>query len=132
MASRIMPNGPKALGPATKLIYFKFFPNGNSTANLTVAGNSKLVTSVARTATAGEYLVTMADAYRSVMITPSLQLSASADQKLIVGTVSNEGTSTPLTFQIRCLAIAAASDIAANAQNVIHVRLGVIDSSAEE
>lgn len=132
MASRLMSNRSKCLGPETKDVYFKFFPAGALTTNLTVQGDSKLVASVARTATAGEYLVTMADAYRRVMITPTLQLSVAVDQKLQVGTISNEATSTPLTFLIRCLAVAAASDIAANAQNAIHIRLGVIDSSAEE
>lgn len=132
-ASRIMANGPKTVGPNTLNIQFKFFPAGNSgTTPLTVACDKKLVSSVVRNGTAGEFLVTMVDAYRNVTITPSLQLAAAADQKLQLGTVTNENTSTPLTFVIRTLAVAAASEIAANANNVVHVYMTSIDSSAEE
>ncbi len=132
MSSRIMNNRPKCLGVNTKIIAFKFFPEGVATTALVVQGDSKLVTSVIRTATAGEYTVTMADAYRRVVITPTLQLAAGVDQKLQLGAVTNESTSTPLVFVIRCIAVAAASDIAANANNAIHVQILVNDSSAEE
>ena len=131
--ARILGNRPKCQGPNTINVQFKFFPAGNSgTTPLTVAGDRKMVSSVVRNGTAGEFLVTMADAYRNVMITPSLQLAAAADQKMQVGTVSNENTGTPLTFVLRCLAVAAASEIAADANNVVHVLLTAIDSTAEE
>jgi len=131
--ARVLGNRPKCQGPNTINVQFKFFPAGNSgTTPLTIAGDRKMVTSVVRNGTAGEFLVTMADAYRNVMITPSLQLAAAVDQKLQLGTVSNENTSTPLTFIVRCLAVAAASEIAANANNVIHIAIQAVDSSAEE
>lgn len=128
-----MANRPKCQGPNTLNIQFKFFPAGNSgTTPLTVAGDRKLVSSVVRNGTAGEFLVTMRDNYRNVTILPVLQLAAAADQKLQIGTISNENTSTPLTFIVRCLAIAAASEIAANANNAVHIFMTAVDSSAEE
>ncbi len=128
-----MANRAKCQGPNTLNIQFKFFPAGNSgTTALTVAGDRKMVSSVVRNGSAGEYLVTMADSFRNVMIFAQVQMAAATDLKAQIATISNENTSTPLTFIVRALAVATPTEIAANANNCIHVYMTVVDSAAEE
>ena len=87
-------------------ILFQFFPNGTSETALTVEDyGSGRVSSVARTSNAGEYLVTMADSYyKAGPITPVISMTTLATAALLeasVATVSNEATSTALTFLVR-------------------------------
>jgi len=129
MASRIMPDNPKVMGPETKMINFQFFPQGNSVAALPLKGDVELVTSVIRTGNAGEFTVTLADAYVKVLaITLQTQLNAFTNIDPQLGPISNAGTSTPLSFIVRTHATGVGTDIAANANNAVHVSMVLRDS----
>lgn len=91
-----------------------------------------MVNNVTRTATAGKFTVTMNDTYyRVIHIDPDIQLAGdTTDLTAQAGTVSNEGTSTPLQFVIRLLTANVNTDMAADPNNSVMVTLEVEDSAA--
>lgn len=136
MASRSLKRG-LTNGVQRKTIVFRFFPQGTSQTPLTTAAGTLrdpggLVANVTRTATAGKFTVTMNDPYyRVINITPTVQLAGdTTDLTAQWGTISNEGTSSPLQFVVRLLTGAANTDMSANANNSVGVTLEVEDSSA--
>jgi len=136
MSSRSMKHG-LTNGVSRKTIVFRFFPQGSSTTPLTTAAGtlrdpSGYVANVTRTATAGKFLVTMVDPYYKVIsIDPTTQLAGdTTDLSVQWGTVSNEGTSTPLTFVIRLLTGATNTDMAADPNNSVSVSLDIEESAA--
>lgn len=124
-------NRAKCAGPNTITSWFKFFPNGTSTAALTVEGDKGQVASVVRTATAGTFTVTMNDAYRRVVIVPVVQHVTAADLVAQVGVISNQATSTALSFTIRVLAGATPTDITADANSCVMVYFASINSNTD-
>jgi 23S rRNA U2552 (ribose-2'-O)-methylase RlmE/FtsJ len=124
-------NRAKCAGPNTITSWFKFFPNGTSTAALTVQGDTGQVASVIRTGTAGTFTVTMNDAYRRVIIRPVVQHVTAADLVAQLGVISNQGTSTPLSFVVRVLAGATPTDITANADSAVHIEFTSINSNVD-
>lgn len=131
MASRSMKRG-LTNGVQRKTIVFRFFPNGSSTSALTLRDPDGFVASVIRSATAGKFTVTMRDAYyRVINITPTVQLAGdTTDLTAQWGTVSNEGTSTALSFVVRLLAGATNTDMASDPNNSVGITLEVEDSAA--
>jgi hypothetical protein len=133
MASRTMMDRARVFGPQIKDIQFRFFPQGTSTTAFTVA-NGNLVTdggvaSVQRTSNAGEFTVTLDDNYYKVLSAQAqVQLATKADLKAQIGTISNEGTATALSFIINLLAVATGTDMAADANNSVFVQLRLKDS----
>jgi hypothetical protein len=95
-----------------------FAPNGSS-ALVSTDTNGKGFT-VAYTST-GLYTVTLSKAYPQLIAAGCwVQLSAAADIKLQFGTID---VVTAKTLQIRSLAVATLTDIAANTNNRIHFSL---------
>jgi hypothetical protein len=124
-------------GVRRRVIVFRFFPQGSSVTPLTTAAGTLrdpggFVANVTRTATAGKFTVTMNDAfYRVIAISPNLQVVGdTTDLDAQVGTITNEGTSTPLQFVIRLLTATTNTDLAADPNNSIGVQLEVEESSA--
>ena len=124
-------NRAKCVGPNTQCAWFKFFPNGTSTAALTIVGDTAQVASVIRTGTAGTFTVTMNDAYRRVVIVPVVQHVTAADLVAQVGAITNQGGASPLSFVIRVLAGATPTDITADANSSVMVYFASINSSTD-
>lgn len=125
-------NRAKCSGPNTITSWFKFFPNGTSTAALTVQGDTGQVASVIRTGTAGTFTVTMNDAYRRVMVRAQVQHVTAADLVAQVGSFTNEGGASPFSFVVRVLAGATPTDITANANSAVHVEFVSINSNVDQ
>ncbi len=117
MASRNWHNQQHAQIGTVK-IEGSFAPNGSSA--LVASSTFGKGFSVAYTST-GLFTITLTDKYKK-MIAANLtaQLSAAADIKLQLGTVD---VVTAKTIQIRSLAVATLTDIAANANNRVHFSL---------
>lgn len=116
MADRSFTN-VQALGGARKIVAGNFAPNGSSAIT---ADPLWLGFTVAYTST-GLYTVTLTDSYPALVAAEfSLQMNAATDLKLQWGLID---VVTAKTLQIRALAVAALTDIAANANNRIYFKL---------
>jgi len=107
----------QTLGKGRKIIAGSFLPNGSSAIVADPLWNGF---TVAYTST-GLYTVTLTDSYVALIsATHGLQLNTAADIKLQWGLID---VVTARTLQIRSLAVAALTDIAANANNRIFFEL---------
>lgn len=108
--------------PAHADVAFSFAPAGTG-APTSVEG--KGVSTVTRTGV-GTFLVTLQDAWNAlVAATGTLQLSAAADSVVQFGDYSASAK----TLVVRVLTAGAAADVAANANNRVHVSLTLRNSS---
>jgi hypothetical protein len=126
MASRTFHNA-QAVQMGTVVLSGSFAPNGSSA----VAATSRKGTgfSVARTA-AGKFTITLEDKYAELVCAiASLQLSTAADQTVQFGDC-DVVTAKTVKLVVWDASDAAAADIAANANNRIHFRLVLRNTSA--
>lgn len=129
MASRRQQFTVKRFGPKLKVVKGRFFPNGTSTAALTVKTDGGVV-SVIRTSNAGEFTITLADAYYDLNAYKlSLQHPTAANLMAQLGAVSNLGTATPTTIIVRTQAGATGTDITADANASVAFEFEFNDSS---
>lgn len=128
MASRIMSGREKTFGTNEKVVRVKIFPDSSNDPSYTSQGG---VASVARSA-AGKFLVTLSDAYYS-LVSFDATYSTSADNVDLyaqAGAVSNLGTTTAATAVVKLKTGATNTDAAAAADdNYISVTLVFEDSS---
>lgn len=125
MADRQFYN-PKCQGNKHVILSFQLVPNGTSTPTLG-EGAASYVRSVARTGV-GVYTVTLSDKYAALVSAQvTYQLNAAAATLGIVTGAANggvvAGTAVTLTTMTEAAGTFAAADIAANANNRIHVQL---------
>lgn len=116
-------------------INLTFYPQGTSNTAYTVAAGTlaggKGVASVARNASAGEFLITLQDPYKRLLSRyGSVQMAAATDLHLQFATIANLGTSSNVTVLVRTLAGATPTDIAANANNSVSVTLVFCDADS--
>lgn len=114
-------------------INLTFYPQGTSNTAYTVAAGTlvggKGVASVARNAAAGEWLITLQDPYKKLLSRwGSIQMASATDLNLQFATIANLGTSSAVTVLVRALAVATATDIAANANNSVSITLRFSDA----
>lgn len=107
---------PKVNGVKPRIVSFRFFPNGSNTDALTTAAGTLrdpcgVVTNVARSAQ-GNFLVTMADpAYKVIDAMAQYQAAAdNVDLYAQAGDISNENTSSPMTFVVKLKTGATSTD----------------------
>lgn len=120
-------------GREIRTLRFRFFPNGTSTTAMTKAAGTLYdyggcIDSVTRNGVAGTFTVaTNFKGYRVVGGKVTVQLAAAnTDLTGQLGSVSNEGSVTsPLSFVVRLLAGATATDMSANTNNSVLVDLDV-------
>ncbi len=105
-----------------------FAPNGSSA--ISGASRKGLGFTVAYTST-GLYTVTLSDKYADIVaVTHNVALVTAADIKLQTGVVTQSSASAAASVQIRSLAVATLTDIAANAANRISFVIWVRNSAA--
>jgi len=119
--------------PACRQITIRFFPDAGNAPTYTAADNL-YVSGIVRTSQ-GLYTITLQDAYKRFMGGHcQLQINAAlgAGRSVLLGPVSNAGTSTPVTAQVFFVdaAGAVADPPAANANNSITVTLYFADIAA--
>jgi len=131
------PNGifnlPRVGGREIRTLRFRFFPNGTNTTAMTTASGrlydyGGCITDVTRSGVAGSFTVnTTFKGYRVTGGKVTVQLSAAnTDLCGQLGAISNEGSvTTPLSFVVRLLAGATATDMSANTNNSVLVDLDV-------
>lgn len=120
-------------GREMRTLRFRFFPNGTSTTAMTKAAGTLYdyggaITDVTRSGTAGAFTVnTTLMGYRVVGGKVSIQLAAAnTDLHGQLGSISNEGSVTaPISFTVRLLAGATATDMSSNTNNSVLVELNV-------
>ncbi len=132
----VIPNPLRTNGIDRRAYSFRFFPQGTSNTPLTKAAGTVIdpggcVASVTRQAVAGRFLVTMTDpAYQVAGVQATTQLAGNTtDLYAQVGTISNQGTSTPITFIVRLLTGATETDMSADANNSVSVTLETEEQS---
>jgi hypothetical protein len=126
-------NKPFVGGRAIRTLRFRFFPNGTNTTAMTKAAGTLYdyggcITDVTRSSVAGSFTVnTTFTGYRVVGGKVQVQLSA-ANTSLTgqLGDISNQGSvTTPLSFVVRLLAGATATDMSSNTNNSVLVDLDI-------
>jgi hypothetical protein len=124
MANRNLTN-PQALNRGEVSICGSFAPNGSSA--LVAASQLGIGFTVARTS-AGLFTITLQDSWVSLLsATVTVQLATAADIQLQVGTTD---VVTAKTIQVRAVdSTGTVQDIAANANNRIHVNLRLKNST---
>ena len=128
MASRNFPTSPKVLSLKPYTLNITFYPDGTSNPTYS-AQDTKGVASLVRNGTAGEWLITLQDTYkRLVSKLGSIQMATAADLTFQFATIANVGTASNVTVLVRALAVATATDIAADANNSVSVQLNFDDS----
>lgn len=126
-------NQPFVGGREMRTLRFRFFPNGTSTTAMTKAAGTLYdyggcITDVTRSAVAGAFTVnTTFKGYRVVGGKVCVQLAAAnTDLQGQLGTISNEGSVTsPLSFTVRLLTGATATDMSSNTNNSVLVDLDI-------
>lgn len=115
---------PRAIAPETVLLAGNFDTNGASSPASPVGKGY----TVARTGT-GTYTVTLTDNYPQLLAAEvSAQCNTAAGFQVEFGAISLPNTAGP-TLVIRTLVAGAAADVAANANNRVHFRLALCNSS---
>ncbi len=124
-------NGDEAIkhvGKRRVRISGRFFPNGSS-AITNSSNQGKYGWTVAYTST-GLYTLTINRRWlKLVPLALSLQLATAADKKLQWGTFTANDSAGTWSVQIRCIAIAALADIAADANNSIGFELEAVQDT---
>ncbi len=133
MSQRTQYESATTLDRKVKEINLTFYPQGTSNTAYTVAAGTlvggKGVASVARNASAGEWLITMGDPYKRLLSRyGSIQMAAATDLQLQFATIANLGSTSSPTILVRALAGATPTDIAANANNSVSVTLIFCDA----
>src|SRR6187549_2538530 len=106
-----------------RMLNIRFFPAGTSNPT-TTAQDIKGVASIVRNGTAGEWLITLQDSYKRLLSAQAtIQMATATDLVPQIATVSNLGTTSPVTLIVRANAVATPTDIAANANNSISLSL---------
>ena len=119
----------KVHGKERKTVQCVFYPQATSDPTVS-AWQSRGVASVTRTAQ-GTFLITLSHAYkRLVSYKAAVQHTTVANLIPQFGDISNVGTNTPVTVVVRLVAVATATDMAANDNNSVSVELTFSDSSA--
>lgn len=134
MAQRTWYDPPKTLDRKVYQLNLTFYPQGTSNTAYTVAAGTlvggKGVASVARNATAGEWLITLQDTYARLLSKyGSIQMASATDLTLQFATIANVGTASAPTILVRALAGATPTDIAADANNSVSVTLTFSDAT---
>ncbi len=126
----------KVAGVKPRDVYFRFFPNGNSTTAMTsVAGDlwdpGSVVSNVAQ-ASDGIFLVTMRDpSFRVVFIDAQVQLAANnVDLQAEVGAITTPTDGTGVSFYIKTMTGTTPTVIASNTNNSVMVHVHIEDSTA--
>jgi hypothetical protein len=115
----------RTIGVGHVLVSFAFSPQGAS-APVLGEGCASVVTSVVRNS-AGNFTITLADKYQALVSgTVALASSAAVDLKPQWGAIDVSGAK---TLVLNLLAVAVATDLAANAANKVFVTLELRRSS---
>lgn len=121
MRSQIL-NEVKTPGRDYVAVYFSFAPNGSSAISST-GNKGRGVDSVARTS-AGVFTLTLSADYADlVYAAATVQLATAADMHAQIGTYTAPTASANATLVVRTIAVATETDIAANANNRVNVKL---------
>lgn len=110
-------------GKQRRSIAIRFFPDTANDPSVVYDPNDD-VASVVHTST-GLFTVTLNYPVKRVLMADAqIQLATvGTDRKAVIGPIANEGTASALTVQVAVLAVAAVTDIAANANNSIMLQL---------
>ena len=128
MASAIL-DTPQAHGKQLKTVYGTFYPQGTSAPTVN-ANQTRGVSSITRTA-AGTFLITLKHPYlRLVDKQATVQHTTAVDLVPQFGDIANVGSSSAVTLVLRLVAVATATDMAANANNSVSFKLTFSDSGA--
>lgn len=103
-------------------VFVRFFPNGTSTAALTVRGSG--VAGVVRTGAAGVFTVTFEDAWQEAALCGfqgTVQHVTAVDLKAQIGTFTSGTASAAATCTVSLLAVATPTDMTANANSSVCV-----------
>lgn len=129
MSQATTQEGPRGYSRKPKIINLRFFPAGAGVPTYS-AQDTKGVASIVRN-NAGEYLITLTDAYnRLISAQATIQMASATDLVPQFATISNLGTATPTTLLLRANAVATPTDIAANANNSISATLIFDDANS--
>lgn len=113
-----------------KMLNIRFFPDTANNPTYS-AQDTKGVASIVRNGTAGEWLITLSDAYnRLLSAQATIQMATATDLVPQIATVANLATATPVTILVRANAVATPTDIAANANNSISLSLVFDDANS--
>jgi hypothetical protein len=125
MASRGFRHNAGVLGAARKDIDLTFYPNGTGTPTFVGQGVESVVFS-----TTGTFLITLQDGYYQLWSKfATVQRSTAADLVAQFGDISNLGTGNPVTVVVRLLAGATPTNLAADPNNSVSVKLSFNDST---
>ena len=134
MANRFFPPLEGVSTPGTCIIHFKFFPNGTSTSALVVAPAlaststaNAYIASVIRTATAGQFTITLVDKYVSYLY-GNAQIHLNTPATDLNVNLSGVDVVTNKTVLVNVVAAGAATDITGGANNYITVQLVLCNS----
>ena len=129
MAQRTWQPGGMSLNRRARELHIRFFPAGAG-APTYAAQDSKGVASIVRNS-AGEWLVTLQDTYKRLLSAQAtIQMAAATDLVPQIATVANLASALPVTVIVRALAVAAPTDIAANANNSFMLSLFFDDADS--